>query len=136
MDPKTAAAGFLTEHPHEWVVQFVAEIGDEIRATSLSEALEQSALSDAEAARLFHVSRQAVTKWRTQGVPPNRQPDVWDFVDAINLLARYVRLERLPAVLRRQDANGLAFLDVARTESCTAMKVHMETVFDVRRIAS
>ena len=58
-------------------------------------------LSQAEAARLFGVSRQAIGKWLYQGIPPERARAITDLAVATDLLVRYLERDRIPAVVRR-----------------------------------
>lgn len=69
-----------------------AETLDEIRA--------RFALSETELATMFNVSRPALAKWRTRGVPVQRVADV----DRVLELARYfhwkVKPQRVPQIVR------------------------------------
>ena len=58
-------------------------------------------LSQAEAARLFGVSRQAIGKWLRQGIPPERARAVSDLAAATDLLVHFLKRDRIPAVVRR-----------------------------------
>ena len=71
-------------------------------------------LSQSEMAELFHVSRQAIGKWRSQGVPTSRIGAVTDLAAATDLLVRYLKRDRIPAVVRRPAARlgGLSLLDL------------------------
>ena len=61
-------------------------------------------LSQAEAARLFGVSRQAIGKWLYKGIPPERARAISDLAVATDLLVRYLKRDRIPAVVRRPVA--------------------------------
>ncbi len=135
MDPKAAADALMTEHPQEWVGAFVSELLNDLRAEDLSDAMRQLDLSDAQAADLFGVTRQAVAKWRKEGIPAERQPAVWDFVDAVRVLSRYLRPERMVAAVRRKNAQGESLLDVGRTQSIAQMRAQIEATLDLRRVA-
>ena len=58
-------------------------------------------LSQAEAARLFGVSRQALGKWLQHGIPAERAQAVSDLAAATDLLVHYLKRDRIPAVVRR-----------------------------------
>ncbi len=58
-------------------------------------------LSQAEAAGLFGVSRQALSKWLARGVPSDRLEAVADLAAATDLLVRHLERDRIPAVVRR-----------------------------------
>lgn len=70
--------------------------------------------SQAEAARLFGVSRQAVGKWLRQGMPPERTGAASDLAAATDLLVRYLERDRIPAVVRRPipARDGLSLMDL------------------------
>ena len=98
-----AAEQILAAHGHEgpWLDAFV-EILDRRRAgRSLVQTIEVWGLSQAEAARLFGVSRQAIGKWLNRGIPPDRARAVSDLAAATDLLVRYLKRDRIPAVVRR-----------------------------------
>lgn len=71
-------------------------------------------LSASEASRLFGVSRQALSKWLTQGVPTDRTEMVADLAAATDTLVRYLKLDRIPATVRRKAARlgGRSLLDL------------------------
>ena len=58
-------------------------------------------LSQAKAAALFGVSRQAFAKWRQRGVPADHAVAAADLRAATDLLERYLKSDRIPAVVRR-----------------------------------
>ena len=101
--PEEAAEQLLAAYGHEsaWLDAF-AETLDRRRASrSFARTLEAWGLSQAEAARLFGVSRQAVGKWRHRGIPPERAGAISDLAAATDLLLRYLKRARIPAVVRR-----------------------------------
>ena len=103
LGPEEAAEQILAAHGHEgpWLDAFV-EILDRRRAgRSLVRTIEVWGLSQAEAARLFGVSRQAIGKWLTRGIPPDRSGVVSDLAAATDLLVRYLKRDRIPAIVRR-----------------------------------
>ena len=71
------------------------------RVDAFTRTTETWDLSQAEAARLFGVSRQAVGKWRRHGVPRERAGAVADLAAATDLLVRHLKRDRIPAVVRR-----------------------------------
>ena len=101
--PEEAAEQIFAAHGHEgaWLDAF-AECLDRRRASqSFARTLEVWGLSQAEAARLFGVSRQAIGKWLRQGVPPERARAISDLAAATDLLVRYLERGRISAVVRR-----------------------------------
>lgn len=100
-DPRQAASRLVAAHEGEWLDAFAAELDRRRAASSLARTLAIWRLSQSEAARLFGVSRQAVSKWLEQGVPAERVETVADLAAATDLLVHYVKRDRIPAVVRR-----------------------------------
>jgi hypothetical protein len=75
-------------------------------------------LNRTEAARLFRVSPQAFGKWELRGVPTARLADVFRCSDLAQQLARTLRPERLPALVRNSapDLGDRSVLQVIRDE--------------------
>ena len=71
-------------------------------------------LSQAKAAALFGVSRQAFAKWLQRGVPADHAVAVADLKAATDLLERYLKRDRIPAVVRRPipKLDGVSLLDL------------------------
>ena len=106
LDPREAATFLATAHEEQrgWLDEF-AEYLDRCRAgQSLARTLSLWGLSQSEAARLFGVSRQAVSKWIGTGVPVERSEAVADLAAATDLLVHYLQRDRIPAVVRRPIA--------------------------------
>ena len=102
-DAEEAAERTFREHRHDagWLDAFIASLDRRRAVESFTRTTEAWGLSQAEAARLFGVSRQAVGKWRRRGVPPERAGAVADLAAATDLLVRYLKRDRIPAVVRR-----------------------------------
>ena len=101
--PEEAAEQIFAAHKHEtaWLDAFSECLDRRRTGQSLARTLEVWGLSQAEAARLFGVSRQAIGKWLHQRVPPERARAVSDLAAAADLLVRYLKRDRIPAVVRR-----------------------------------
>jgi hypothetical protein len=81
-------------------------------------------LNQSQAARLFGISRQAMSKWLTQGVPAERSSAVADLATATDILARYLKRDRFGAAVRRKAPalQGRSLLDlVAAGETDAAL---------------
>jgi hypothetical protein len=93
-------------------------------------------LSASQAAGCFGVSRQAYAKWHTSGVPADRRAEVRLADDATRLLLDHVRVDRVPAVVRRpvERLGGRSLLDLARTDGFGAVRDEVATTFDLRRV--
>ena len=101
--PEEAAEQIFAAHGHEgaWLDAF-AECLDRRRASrSFARTIEVWGLNQAEAARQFGVSRQAIGKWLHQGIPPVRARAISDLAAATDLLVHFLKRDRIPAVVRR-----------------------------------
>ncbi len=94
-------------------------------------------LTQSDAARLFGVSRQAVGKWLRAGVPSERAVAVADLGAATDLLVRYLRRERIPAVVRRAAAvtGGRSLVEVAGDDPGAALDA-VRAMFDFAAMSS
>ena len=103
LGPEDAAERTFTAHRHdgEWLDAFIAGLDRRRAVDAFRRTTETWDLSQAEAARLFGVSRQAVGKWRRRGVPPERAGAGADLAAATDLLVRHLKRDRIPAVVRR-----------------------------------
>ncbi len=104
LEPDEAAETILEAHPGAsgWLDEF-SELLDRRRAgRSLGRILEVWGLSQSDAARLFGVTRQAVSKWLVGGVPAERSEAIADLAAATELLVRHLKRDRVPAVVRRR----------------------------------
>jgi len=116
LDPKRAAEALFAAHKDEraWLDSFAEYLDRKRAGHALARTLQVWDLSQAEAARLFGVTRQAVGKWLTQGAPPDRAQTIADLAAATDLLVRYVKRERIPGVTRRPIAalGGASLVDL------------------------
>ncbi|MHB1912032.1 MAG: hypothetical protein ACYCTI_08270 [Acidimicrobiales bacterium] len=131
-DPKKLASQ-LAEASRErpgWLAAFAGELESQGLADQLRRFLRVWGLSASEASRLFGVSRQAVSKWFTQGVPAERVEAVADLAAATDLLVRYLKVDRIPATVRRNAGGmgGRSLLDLVAAgdsrgalQACRAM---------------
>ena len=103
LDPEEAARRTFTAHrdDSEWLDAFIASLDRHRAVDAFSRTTETWGLSQAEAARLFGVSRQAIGKWMRRGVPSDRAGAVADLAAATDLLVHYLKRDRIPAVVRR-----------------------------------
>ena len=110
-----AAARLLAENADEvWLAQLQQSLDRELAQVDLDRILAVWNLSQTDAAELFNVSRQAVGKWRSRGVPAGRVEAVSDLAAATDLLLRHLKRDRIPAVVRRRSAGlaGRSLLDL------------------------
>lgn len=58
-------------------------------------------ISQSEAGRIFGVSRQAVSRWVIDGLPATQEVAFANLAAATDILTHDVKLDRIPAVVRR-----------------------------------
>jgi predicted transcriptional regulator len=106
LDPRSAAQRLIEAQKDRtgWLDAFAEQLDRARHANVLERVLAVWDLSQADAARLFGVSRQAISKWLRQGVPPERAGAIADLAAATDLLVHHVKRERIPAVVRRPAA--------------------------------
>lgn len=116
IDPKVAAEQLFEAHRDEqaWLDAFSENLRRCRTGKSLATVQAVWGLNQAETARLFGVSRQAVSKWLSQGVPAERMEALSDLAAATDLLVRYLKADRIPAVVRRPMAalEGVTLVDL------------------------
>ncbi len=106
LDPGEAARKLVKQADEKWLSEFKRSLrlqgqaGQDAR-DELARVLAVWGLSRSEAARLFGVTRQALSKWLQRGVPENRFVDVGNLSAATDFLVRYLKPARIPAVVRR-----------------------------------
>ena len=100
--PDEAAEQILAAHGHEsaWLDAFAESLDRRRASRSFARTIKVWGISHAEAARLLRVSRQAIGKWLRQGIPPKRACEISDLGAATDLLVRYLKRDRIPAVVR------------------------------------
>ena len=103
LGPEEAAEQMFRTYQDEgaWLDAFTESLDRQRAGRSFARMLAVWALSQAEVARLFGVSRQAVGKWLRHGVPPERAGAISDLAAATDLLVRHLKSDRIPAVVRR-----------------------------------
>ena len=134
--PEEMANELVDSADADWLRDLVDALDRRVRTEPLRRLTTLWDLSNAAAARMFGVSRQAFSKWLATGPPAERVDDVTAVDDITTLLDRYVKRERIPAVVRRQSPRlGNASI-IERLEDGD----HAETaelvrsMFDLRRV--
>jgi len=116
LDPRAAAEQVIAAHKGEkaWLDAFTEYLDRHRSGQSLARTLSVWGLSQAEAARLLGVSRQAVGKWLERGTPAERAELIADLAAATDLLVHYLKRDRIPGVVRRPIASrrGASLLDL------------------------
>jgi hypothetical protein len=134
--PDEAARELIESADVGWLRDLVDALDRQVRTEPLNRLTTLWDLSNAAAARIFGVSRQAFSKWLASGPPADRVDDVTAVDDITSLLDRYVKRERIPAVVRRPSER---FGDQAIVERLEAGDYRRTAdlareMFDLRRI--
>lgn len=135
--PQEVAERLSEEAPNEgWLRALVDDLDRRVRTAPLDRLLTLWGLSASEAARMFGVSRQALSKWRRSGPPSGRVPALAAIASATDLLDRYVRRERIPAVVRRPapTLGGKSLYELACEGRHAEVQNAVATLFDLRRV--
>jgi predicted DNA-binding protein (UPF0251 family) len=137
-DPHRAAALVIragSAHP-EWVEAFAEAIVAEAATDALRRVLLVWGLSQAEAARIFGVSRQAVAKWVTLGVPVERRRAIADLAGATDVLLEHLKVDRVAAVVRRpaERLGGRSLLEMAAGGDTEAVAAACRAMFDLSAV--
>lgn len=120
----------------DWIRELVDALDREVRRRPLERLISLLDLSNAGAARLFGVSRQAFSKWLVSGPPPDRADDVARVGTITDVLDRYVKRERIPAVVRRPAAmlEDRSIIETLEQGEYGKASDAVAAMFDLRRI--
>lgn len=115
--PREMAARLLAEHDEEWVDELAVELDRQRSGRELARLMRQWNLSRTELGELFGISRQAVTKWLSEGVPADRAEVVADVAAITDALRHHIKQDRLPAVVRRRapGLDGMSLIELVAT---------------------
>ncbi len=104
-------------------------------ASELARTIEVWHLSQAKAAASFRVSRQAFSKWLQRGVPADHAVAVADLKAATDLLERYIKRDRIPAVVRRPipALDGVSLLELLGQGDTGRLLSACRDMFDFER---
>ena len=131
--PDEAAEQILAAHGHEsaWLDAFAESLDRRRASRSFARTIEAWGLGQAEAARLLGVSRQAIGKWLRQGIPPERAYEISDLAAATDLLLRYLKRDRIPAVVRTpiRALDGMSLTDLLGRRDTRTLLSACRTMF-------
>jgi hypothetical protein len=137
LDPAVAASRITSAAGADdaWTLAFLEALEQQVRTAPLDRVMASWDLSAAAAGRIFGVTRQAVAKWRGSGVPDDRAVALADLAAATDVLERYVRRDRIPAVVRRPAAalGGRSLLELAEAGEHEAVRRGAAAMVDLRR---
>jgi hypothetical protein len=132
---RTAVAELFATHQHLDLEKVADELDRRRRTSPLDRVMERWALSHAHVAAMFGVSRQAVAKWLTVGVPAERATAVADLAAATDQLERHIKRDRIAAVVRRPAPalDGRSLLELATLGDFGAVLVACREMFEFER---
>lgn len=136
-EARDVARDLIRQAPdRQWLRELTDALDREIRTEPLDRLRALWDLSGADLGRIFGVSRQAVSKWFANGVPADRAETLADLASAADLLARRVKRERIPAVVRRsaERLRGKSLLELAEEGRHREVLEAVREMFDLRRI--
>lgn len=106
--PEPQARQLLAAHRANpaWAARLAGELARQRSAVALAALIDAWDLTRDEAARLFGVAPTTLARWGRAGVPAARARTLAALTAAQGLLARHLRPERIPVVLRRPCAHA------------------------------
>lgn len=118
------------------------EVVDRLDMSLSAGALEHTqrlwGISTADLGRMFGVSRQAMSKWLSHGPPGGRRAQVELLGQITSQLDRWLKRERIPAVVRRPVTmlGDRTRLDVALAGELELLREEIADTFDLTRVAA
>jgi predicted transcriptional regulator len=138
LDPLEVAEKLVEAHAGEsdWLDEFTEALDRRRAGRALERILHAWGLNQSEAARMFGVTRQALSKWLGRGVPTDHVRAVADLAAATDLLVRYVRRDRIPGVVRRPAAalDGQSLVDLVSASRTREVLEACRSMFDFERV--
>ncbi len=121
------------------MLSFLAAVRQEIAAptTPLDAAAQTFDLSETELGAIFGVRRQAISQWRTAGIPSSRMAKVATVASLADLLARKLKVERVSGIARRPAAayGGLTMLEMIAADRHDELLALVRASFDPAQTA-
>ena len=135
--PQEAAEQLMAEAPDSTSVRAVVDALDRhLQLRPLVRLQRIWGLSDGETARMFGISRQTLSRWRQQGIPPQQMPALADLSIATDALDHYIKPDRIPAVVRRQATNlgNCSLYELACAGRHAEIRAAVGNMFDLSRV--
>jgi hypothetical protein len=132
------AGGSRTTTEHAAVLRAVV---DHLDRELVAEPLERTGrlwdLSNDELGRMLGIDAEELARWVSDGPPPDRRAAVVLLGQVTDLLDRWVKRERIAAVVRRpvEALGGRSRLEVALAGQLEVLHDELSRTFDVHRIA-
>lgn len=134
--PKEVAEQLAEAHDAAWIRSMVSLLDQRLQKSPLERIITLWSLTGTEAGQLFGVSRQAIGQWLEAGPPIDRAAGIAALADATDLLARRLKRERIPVVVRRPAAStgNRSLMDLAADGQYEQVLAAVQSMFDLRRI--
>lgn len=115
-DPAEFAASLAHAGDAEWLDAFTVALNRQRSANRARYIFAAWGINHSEAGRIFGVTRQAVSRWTTEGIPASQEVTFADLAAATDILTHYLRSDRIPAVVRRPAPalDGQSLIDLLR----------------------
>lgn len=125
-----------TEGDADVLRRLIDQLDQQLGAMPLERTQRLWDVSASQLGAMFGVSRQAITKWLADGPPAQRSDQIAVLADCTELLDRWVKRERIPAIVRRPVAvlGGRSRLDVALAGQFEQLRDELADTFDLTRI--
>lgn len=134
MDPEMAADELVRAHEDDpdWIANLTDALKRRIHQHQIRVVLDTWAITQAELAEAFGVTRQALAKWLHSSIPSERRADMADLLAATNGLLKHLKPETIPAVVRRKaDAfDGRSLLDMLHAGEFGRLVASVDEMFD------
>ena len=133
LDPREAAARLivLQQGRGRWLDEFAEHLDRHRAGRSLARTLAVWDINQSQAGQLFGVSRQAISKWLSQGAPAERAEALANIAAATDLLLHYLKRDRIAAVVRRPiPALGRSLLDLVASGETELLLRTCRNMFD------
>lgn len=117
--------------------QIIDRLDRELNVGPLERTMRLWDISAAQLGVMFGVSRQAMAKWLSDGPPAIRRDQIALLDQSTDLLDRWIKRDRIPAVVRRNvdSLDGRTRLDVALAGEFESLRDELTETFDVSRLA-
>jgi hypothetical protein len=117
--------------------RIVDRLDHQLNASPLQRTVRLWDISATQLGEMFGISRQAASKWLSDGAPAGRRDQVALLGQATDLLDQWVKRERIPAVVRRpvERLGGRSRLEVALAGELDVVRDELADTFDLTRIA-
>lgn len=136
VSPEEVAGKLTKAHDTAWIRSVVTLLDQSLQKSPLERIITLWNLTGTEAGQLFGVSRQAVGQWLEAGPPIDRAAAIAALADATDILARRLKRERIPVVVRRPAAStgDRSLMDLAADGEYEHVLATVQSMFDLRRV--